>query len=157
MGATGVKAGNVPTDRVGPLIKELVEERWPEWRRGFEEPGGLEILAEKIGCTPDAIDNIIRQAWPGAQFNLVDRIFCALGRPDLWWGVLNDVYLAVDFRSPLEIKREYERKRAADPQVKARKAERKRRYLAKMRQDPNWVAAERERNRQYRLRVKAAA
>lgn len=88
----GVKDGNVPTARVAPIIAELIEERWPESRRGPDEAGGKEILAEKIGCAEDTIDSLVRQAYEGVSFDLADRIFCALGRPDLWIGVLADIY-----------------------------------------------------------------
>jgi hypothetical protein len=94
---TGVKVGNVPTDRVGPIIAQLVAERWPKRQHPDGEEWGLSILAEKIDCSEDAIDNIIRGGQPGAEFDLVDQIFCALGRPDILdTGVLSDVYWSVD-------------------------------------------------------------
>lgn len=79
-----MKPGNVPTAVVGPVIEELVRERWPH--------SGYEVLAEKVGCHVDSIDAIVRQESPGAEFDLVDKILCALGRPDMWIGALADIY-----------------------------------------------------------------
>lgn len=87
-----VRPGNVPTARVGPIMAELIADRWPERQCPNGEEWRISILAEKIGCHYDSIDNITRQVHPGAGFDLVDRLFCALGRPDVWWGILADIY-----------------------------------------------------------------
>lgn len=94
-----MKVGNVPTPVVGPVIERLVKERWPHMRQGDtmnQDLDGYAILAEKVGCHRDTIDAIVRQSNEGADFNLVDQIFCSLGRPDLWWGQLSDIYWDVD-------------------------------------------------------------
>lgn len=87
-----MKAGNVPTAEVGPVIAQLIEERWPARRRPEGEEWGLSILAEKVGCHPDALDAIVRQESEGVGFDFVDKILCAFGRPDLWVGALSDIY-----------------------------------------------------------------
>lgn len=79
-----MRAGNVPTARVGPIIGELARERWPQ--------GGYEVLAEKVGCDESAIRVIIEQRCPGVEFDLADSIITALGRWDMWHGVLADIY-----------------------------------------------------------------
>jgi len=81
----GVKRGNVPTDRVGPVIALLVRERWPHG-------GGYEVLAEKVGCDQSAIASIVLQDNAGTEFDLVDNLLCALGRWDMWHGELADIY-----------------------------------------------------------------
>lgn len=80
-----MKQGSVPTHLVGPLISELIRDRWPQG-------GGIEVLAEKVGCDYSAIESIIAHTNPGAGFDFVDRIFCALGRPDIWRGKLISIY-----------------------------------------------------------------
>lgn len=81
-----MKPGNVPTAAVGPLIAELIAERWPHG-------GGFNVLAEKVGCDEATIEGIVRQECEGCDFDLADKLLCALGRPDAWRGVLADVYL----------------------------------------------------------------
>lgn len=83
-----MKPGSVPTARVGPIIGELVAERWPHG-------GGFEVLGEKVGCDSSAIEAIVRQDNLGVKFDLADRVLCALGRPDIWQGQLADLYHSV--------------------------------------------------------------
>lgn len=83
-----MKPGNVPTDRVGPIIEQLARERWPH--------SGYGVLAEKVGCHESAIRLIVEQRSAGCEFNLVDNILCSLGRPDMWWGVLSDIYYSLE-------------------------------------------------------------
>lgn len=87
-----MRPGNVPTSVVGPVIATLIEDRWPARLRPDAEEYGTTILAEKVGCHIDSIDAIVRQVNPGAEFDLVDKILCALGRPDMWIGQLADIY-----------------------------------------------------------------
>lgn len=94
-----MKTGSVPTAVVGPVIAQLIEERWPARRRPEGEEWGVSILAEKVGCHPDALDAIIRQKSEGVGFDFVDKILCALGRPDIWIGALADVYNDIVFMS----------------------------------------------------------
>ena len=88
----GIKSGSVPTAAVGPVIAQLVEERWPARRRPEGEEWGYSILAEKVGCSWDTIGTIVRQSNEGVGFDLVDKLLCALGRPDLWTGALEHIY-----------------------------------------------------------------
>lgn len=85
MPSAGIKPGNVPTARVGPILDSLIRERWPYG-------GGHEILAEKVGCEQSTIATIIEQQWEGVEFDLADSLLCALGRWDIWHGVLEDIY-----------------------------------------------------------------
>lgn len=87
-----MRAGYVPIDEIGPTIRELIKERWPHG-------SGYEVLAEKIGCDESAIYSIGMVENPNADFDLVDRIFCGLGRQDMWWGRFLDIYLSVEFRA----------------------------------------------------------
>jgi hypothetical protein len=80
-----IQAGNIPTARFGPVIAELIRDRWPHG-------GGYDVLAEKVGCDRDAIDGIVRQTYPGVGFDLADRLLCGVGRYDMWHGVLEDIY-----------------------------------------------------------------
>jgi hypothetical protein len=85
MPSAGIKPGNVPTARVGPILDALIRERWPYG-------GGHEILAEKVGCEQSTIATIIEQQWEGVEFDLADSLLCALGRWDIWHGALEDIY-----------------------------------------------------------------
>ena len=85
-----MKPGNVPTARIAPLLATFIAERWPD-------TDGFEILAEKVGCHQDAIRQIIYQRHEGCEFDLVDKLFCALGRVDVWQGALKDIYDSVSF------------------------------------------------------------
>lgn len=85
MPSAGIKPGNVPTARVGPILDALIRERWPYG-------GGHEILAEKVGCEQSTIAQIIEQKWEGVEFDLADSLLCALGRWDIWHGALEDIY-----------------------------------------------------------------
>lgn len=80
-----MRAGSVPTARIGPIIERLVRERWPYGN-------GQEVLAEKIGCDESAIWNVVNQTNPGTSFDLADQLLCALGRWDMWHGELADIY-----------------------------------------------------------------
>lgn len=80
-----MKPGSVPTARIAPVIYTLIAERWPHG-------GGLEVLAEKIGCDQSAIASIIDQDNPGVGFDFADNLLCALGRADMWYGTLSDIY-----------------------------------------------------------------
>ena len=80
-----MKPGNVPTSRIGPLLGDLIRDRWPH-------NGGIEVLAEKVGCDWTAIEGIIKGVHEGVSFDLADKLFCALGRVDVWQGQLKDVY-----------------------------------------------------------------
>lgn len=87
-----MRAGYVPTEEIGPVIGELVKERWPHTY-------GYDVLAEKVGCDPAAIWAIVaREGKREAQFDLVDKIMCALGRYDMWFGRFRHIYYAVEFR-----------------------------------------------------------
>ena len=85
-----MKPGNVPTSRIGPLLGDLIRDRWPH-------NGGIEVLAEKVGCDWTAIEGIIKGVHEGVSFDLADKLFCALGRVDVWQGQLSDVYSKVRF------------------------------------------------------------
>lgn len=89
--------GYVPTDVVGPIVAELVRERWPHG-------DGIDVLAEKVGCSYDAIDGIIRQQNKSCEFGLADALLCALGRPDLWRGPLADIYLGLSFATDRSVR-----------------------------------------------------
>lgn len=81
-----MKPGSVPTDRIGPIVDELIQERWPHG-------SGIEVLAEKVGCDWKTIANVIEREHEGVDFDLADALLCALGRPDIWRGRLADLYL----------------------------------------------------------------
>lgn len=90
-----MRPGNVPTARVGPILEKLIQDRWPYSEEDAESSGiptGQVVLAGKVGCDPTTIAKIIAQENAGADFDLVDRLFCALGRPDVWRGELLDIY-----------------------------------------------------------------
>lgn len=85
-----MKPGNVPTEHLGPIVAELIAERWPQG-------GGVEVLAEKVGCDYKTVENVVKQTHEGVDFDLADKLLCALGRVDMWRGVLADVYLEMQF------------------------------------------------------------
>ena len=80
-----MRAGHVPTERIAPVLTLLIRESWPHG-------GGMDVLAEKVGCDPEAIAGIIHRENPGVTFDLADRLICALGRWDMWHGELEDIY-----------------------------------------------------------------
>jgi hypothetical protein len=88
-----VRAGNVPTARVAPVLERLILERWPNG-------GGIDVLAEKVDCDASTIEGIVAQEYPGVAFDLADSLLCALG-PGIraWRGELEDVYYGVEFVS----------------------------------------------------------
>lgn len=82
----------VPTATFGPILESLIHQRWPD-----RDSEGIAILAEKVGCSWDAIDGIIRQQHEGCEFNLADDLLCALGMPMLWREEpLDAIYFAID-------------------------------------------------------------
>lgn len=82
---SGTKRNLVPIDEIGPVIRELVAERWPHTY-------GYDVLAEKIGCDESAIYSVARVENDMADFDLVDKILCALGRWDMWHGRFAHIY-----------------------------------------------------------------
>lgn len=82
-----MRGGNVPTSRIGPILADMIAQRWPHC-----DEDGCNVLAEKVGCDESAIRTIIDQKHQGVSFDLADSLLCALGRADMWWGVLSDVY-----------------------------------------------------------------
>ena len=80
-----MQAGNVPTAVVGPVIAQLIEERFPD-------EDGCKVLAEEVGCDPETVRKLVGQRYLGVGFDLVDRILAKLGRPDLWEGCLAEFY-----------------------------------------------------------------
>jgi hypothetical protein len=91
-----MKAGYVPTERVGPIISMLVRDRWPDGN-------GPTVLAEMAGCDEAFVRAVCTQLRESAEFDLVDRLLCALGRPDIWWGELGDVYYELRFLHTCEL------------------------------------------------------
>jgi hypothetical protein len=91
-----VKPGSVPTTRIATILGTLIKDRWPYSSEDLfsvgDLAGGYAILASKVGCDPTTIERIVEQKNEGADFDLVDKLFCALGRPDVWRGELLDVY-----------------------------------------------------------------
>lgn len=64
----------------------LIRERWPHG-------GGIDVLAEKVGCDWGTIAGIIDQDNPGVSFDLADKLISTgLGRWDIWHGALADIY-----------------------------------------------------------------
>lgn len=90
-----MKPGNVPTSRLGPIIGDLVKDRWPHG-------GGYGVLAEKVGCDQSAIEGIVDQEYAGCEFDLADGLLCSLGRVDIWQGELSDVYSSVSIPETCE-------------------------------------------------------
>lgn len=84
-----MKPGNVPTAKVGPILGKLIRDRWPHGN-------GVDVLAEKAGCDWTAVEGIVKGVHEGVSFDLIDKLFCCLGRVDLWQGALKDVYDSVD-------------------------------------------------------------
>lgn len=85
-----MKQGHVPTARLAPIIELLMKERWPH-------VDACDELGLKAGCDKSTIRRIIEQRNPGVSFDLADSLLCALGRADLWWGELNDIYKDLRF------------------------------------------------------------
>lgn len=96
-----MKPGSVPTARVAPILRALIKDRWPYSREDVfsvsDLVGGYTVLADKVDCDPTTIERIVEQKNEGVDFDLVDRLFCALGRPDVWRGELLDVYQEMEF------------------------------------------------------------
>jgi hypothetical protein len=90
-----MRAGYVPTARIAPLVAELIEDRWPHGN-------GRDVLAEKIGYDESHLRKLLNQTHAEVDFDFADRVLCALGRPDMWWGVLGDVYYECDLRTAQE-------------------------------------------------------
>lgn len=86
-----MRAGHVPTSRIGPVLERLIKDRWPQG-------GGISVLADKVNCDPSAIETIIEQQYPGVSFDLADNLLCAVG-PGIraWRGELEDVYYGTTF------------------------------------------------------------
>ena len=80
-----MKRNLIPIVEIGPVIGELIAERWPYG-------GGQAILAEKIGCDESTIWQIANGEKPYGEFDLIDRILCALGRFDHWYGRFEHIY-----------------------------------------------------------------
>lgn len=95
-----MKPGSVPTARVAPILETLIKDRWPYSSEDVlscsDLAAGCTVLADKVGCDPTTIVKIVEEKYEGADFDLVDKLFCALGRPDVWRGKLLDVYEVVD-------------------------------------------------------------
>lgn len=85
---------SIPVDEIAPVIGMLVKERWPN-------SYGYDILAEKVGCDPTAIEQLVRGIRTSADFNLIDQTLCSLGRPDLWWGIFSHIYYEADLSHDL--------------------------------------------------------
>lgn len=87
-----MKSSLIPIDEIGPVIGELIMERWPHG-------DGYEVLAEKVGCDPSTIYNVVLVERDSADFNLIDELLCALGRVDMWRGKFSSVYYKADLRT----------------------------------------------------------
>ena len=92
-----MKPGSIPTETVAPKLAMLIRDRWPHG-------GGLDVLAEKVGCDVSALEGVLAQDSPGVAFDLADALFCALGRPMEDVG-LGDIYWAFDLEG--EASRDY--------------------------------------------------
>lgn len=90
-----MKPGRVPTTRIAPILETLIKDRWPYSDEDADSSGiptGQAVLSGKVGCDTTTIAKIIAQENAGVDFDLADRLFCALGRPDVWRGELLDLY-----------------------------------------------------------------
>lgn len=85
-----MKAGNVATAEVGPILERLVRERWPH-------DNGCEMLSQTVGCDESAVRSVMEQRHEGVAFDFADRLFCALGQPMEHVG-LADTFWTVEFR-----------------------------------------------------------
>ena len=84
-----MKPGSIPTETVAPKLAMLIRDRWPHG-------GGIDLLAEKVGCDVSTIEGVLAQDSPGVAFDLADKLFCSLGRPMEDVG-LAEMYWSADF------------------------------------------------------------
>lgn len=85
----GTPREGVPTAVFGPLLVRAMSE-------GFDlefEGGRIEALAERVQCPADTIYRISIRRSESCDFDLADRLLCALNVPHWWWEPpLKEVY-----------------------------------------------------------------
>ena len=59
-------------------------------------PGPIQILAERAGVHADTIRRMLRLNQTHMNFDVADKLLCAMGMVDEWHGNLADIYWNVD-------------------------------------------------------------
>lgn len=80
----------IPTAPLIPLLREQIASN------GLSHP----ILAAKVGIETDTLQKLLAGRSKTIDFNVADRLLCAVGAPHLWLGPLEDIYMAADISDP---------------------------------------------------------
>lgn len=98
-----MQTGYISTERFAPIMERLVLERWPhssDTSFNTTSINGHKILSEKTGIPTGMCRDIQAGRQKTIHFDVADTILCALGRPDIWYGELGDIYWEIDLSAP---------------------------------------------------------
>lgn len=77
----------VPIAEFGPVLNRLMADYDAE---------SQDVIAERAGISLDTITRILSGERESCEFDIADKLLCALHAPQLWYGELSHIYYAVD-------------------------------------------------------------
>lgn len=113
--------GRLPADRFVPIVKEYLDkyETFGCWKDlegvsgqatfpgvQYEAPSPTMILSEEIGMSYDWMLRFSKGQTKTIDFDVADRLLCAMNLPHLWWSDLADLYYEVQLEALDSIEQE---------------------------------------------------
>lgn len=77
----------VPVEEFAPVLRRLLTSYDAE---------GHEVVADKAGIHVDTLTKILSEERESCEFDIADKLLCALSAPQLWYGELSHIYYAID-------------------------------------------------------------
>lgn len=91
----------IPAERLLPHIERYLAEYETQEGYGVQRMEPKTCLAFHARMKVDTLSKILNRRTKTLDFNMADRLLCAMNRPQLWWEDLADLYYSVDLSAPI--------------------------------------------------------
>lgn len=89
-----VGPNRIPVEPIAQVVRSYLEAEGTRLDDGAFAPASILPLAERVDVLPDTLDSWLKGDTATIDFDVADRLLCAMNLQDLWLTDLHDVYTA---------------------------------------------------------------